>query len=168
MMREVFSFPSWAQQNGCCYKCKVTPSGIRQFGTEAPWRDQRLSHWELLARILDEGHSINPIFGAPGLTSQQFMVDWLHCCDLGVCADFLGNAFWHILEFMPGQSRDQRVSALFLKMRQYYEDHGVDSRLDNLTDLMLRKGPSKSPKLRAKAAEARGLVSFCKLITQEF
>ena len=39
--------------------------------------------------------------------------------------------------------------------QEYYEAKDIDSKLPTLTLLMIRKTTSQSPKLRAKAAEAR-------------
>ena len=52
-------------------------------------------------------------------------------------------------------------------MQAYYKEGQPSSRLQNLTLLMIRKSTSSSPKLRAKAAEARSLVSFARAIAEE-
>ena len=116
-------------------------------------------------RILEGGNDINPLFSSPGFTSQQVLLDWLHTMDLGVTADFLGNLFYHLVrgpDYIEGSTQEQRVRNLFVTMQAYNKEGQPSSRLQNLTLLMIRKSTSSSPKLRAKAAEARSLVSFAK------
>jgi len=83
-MKDTFRFPQHNELNGCCWLCSVCPNGIRDASASAPWRQNRLSHWELICRIRAQGHDISPIFGIPFLTSKQFLLDWLHVADQGV------------------------------------------------------------------------------------
>ena len=48
-----------------------------------------------------------------------------------------------------------------MQIVDYYDRYGVESRLDNLTMTMLGKA-GKPPKLRAKTAEARRLITFAR------
>ncbi|CAE7763324.1 unnamed protein product [Symbiodinium necroappetens] len=102
----------------------------------------------------------SPIFEAPFVDIHTFCIDWLHCCDLGVCQDYLGNAMWLIATKLPGDTMDQRTRALFDDIRQYYAASRCENQLSTLTPLMLRKAASKAPKLRSKAGEARSLVDW--------
>ena len=155
----VFRFPAWNKKSGCCWMCPVTPATMGDFSSQASWRTQRLSWWDLLARWTSEGTSISPIFSSPFVTSCCFAVDWLHAVDLGVTLDFLGNLFWHILPLLNGDSRLLQVQALFQKIQSYYSRANPSSKPDDLTVKMICMD-KKGPKLRAKAAEARGLVPF--------
>ena len=62
----------------------------------------------------------------------------------------------------------KRLKSLFHRIQSYYKTEGVENKLPTLTVLMIRKKASSSPKLRAKAAEARGLITFAKQICDEF
>jgi hypothetical protein len=86
----------------------------------------------------------------------------LHCVDKGVCADFLGNLFTYLLKFMQGNTNKAKTGQFFLEIQSWYRNRqpAVDSQLDNLTCGMLNLGNKAPPKLKAKAAEARGLVPF--------
>ena len=57
MMKEVFNLPGWRDLTGCCWLCTCTPEEVRTMGLNAPWRENRLSHWQLLERIVRRGHS---------------------------------------------------------------------------------------------------------------
>ena len=92
-MKECFRFPQHNETAGCCWLCHVCPSGIRQASSEAAWRHNRLSHWELLHRIRSQGNDVSPIFSVPFLSSKQFMIDWLHVADQGISAVFLAGLF---------------------------------------------------------------------------
>lgn len=168
-LKNTFRFPGWRETSGCCFKCKVTPPDIRQCDTEASWKQpcQRHDHWSLMAKILSEGHTMSPIFSAPFLTTGQFIIDWLHCCDLGVGQDWLGNLFNFILSKMPGRNKELRLKALFHRMQQFYAENGTESCLDDLTPTMIKKDPKSPYKLRSKAAETRGLIPFARALAEE-
>ena len=55
----------------------------------------------------------------------------------------------------------EQARRLYLKMVEYYNRTGTESRLDTLTLEMLAK-PRQPPKLRARAREARALVPFAR------
>ena len=56
MRKDVFRFPQHNELRGCCFKCEVTPAGIRETGENAPWRHRRLGHWGCLQSLLEQGH----------------------------------------------------------------------------------------------------------------
>jgi hypothetical protein len=62
---------------------------------------------------------------------------------------------------LPGQNMDERYSYLYGLMLDFYDRHEIEARLDNLNKNMLGK-KGKTPKFRAKAAEVRALIPFCK------
>ena len=160
-MKQCFRLPQSNEIKGCCWRCRVTPDEIRDASAGAPWRKQRLDHWDLIKRIHEDNANCSPLMGAPGLRSQCFAMDWLHVADLGITCNFLGGLFKLLLRKMEGRNESDRCSQLFLRMQQFYKENKTESRLDNLTLSMLRADQAKKgPKLRAKGAEARGLVPF--------
>lgn len=167
--KSVFRLPAHNELEGCCWRCTVTPSGIRDTGLDAQWRkpEERLTHWALAQRIVQSGQSLSPLFSSPCFRSSCFMLDWLHCADQGIAADFLGQLFWLLLHKLPGHNREEQCSNLFLKIAEYYKNSAVESMYDGLTVLMIRKNGTTPPKLRGKAAEVRGLVPFGHQAAQE-
>ena len=155
--KELFRFPSWSSKGSLCFLCKATRASL----SDVFERRELKSHWELMQDLIAKG-PVNPIFGCPGVNQSTFAVDWLHCADLGVGADFLGNLFELALSvpMLPGNNKAERCSALFLEMRRYYRANGVDSQLPTLTTTMIRKKAGTPPKLRGKAAEIRHLIPF--------
>ena len=135
---------------------------FRSAGSEARWRSERLAHWDLLHRMLRKGLQLSPLMSAPCLRSRCFKVDWLHVVDLGVAADFAANLFAMVLPMLPGAAEKERCNQLFRMICAYYTEHKVESRLGRLTPTMIAP-PGKSPKLRAHAAETRGLIKFARL-----
>ena len=168
--KDTFRFPGWNTNAGCCWRCTATPQEVRQCGLEAPWRQpsERLGHWGLMQRILESGQSISPLFACPCIKTSCFTIDWLHVADLGVAPDFLGNIFMMLLPKLAGTSQKERVQALFLCMKDFYRRHPSESQLDDLTLLMIRKAPNTTPKLRARGAEARGLIPFAEEMANRF
>ena len=165
-MKDTFRFPQHNENMGCCWLCSVCPGGIRNATSSAPWRNERLSHWQLLSRIQQQGLSISPLFGTPFLSSKQFLIDWLHVADQGISAIFLAGLFFLALPKMPGQTQDQKISFLYGLIFEYYEANDITARLDNLTFKML--GKRAKPKLRAKAAEVRALIDFAANFAQTY
>ncbi|CAE7334377.1 unnamed protein product, partial [Symbiodinium sp. CCMP2456] len=160
MLKASFRMPSWNAKRNCCFVCKATPETMRDLGPNAPWRTKLWNHAELLTEMLEVHNSYSPIFEAPFVDIHSFCIDWLHCCDLGVCQDYLGNAMWLISTKLPGANIEERTRGLFDDIRQHYATSGCENQLGALTPLMIRKAASKSPKLRSKAGEARSLVDW--------
>ena len=132
---------------------------VRDCSTNARWRRDPLSHWQVLQRIIENGQRISPIFEAPWVRTSIFRIDWLHCSDQGVAADFLGNLFWMVLPKLGGHNLKERTTSLWLRTRAFYEANNVEDRLKNLVPTILKQ-PKKSPKLRCSAAQCRALVPF--------
>lgn len=159
-MKECFGFPAWNEVAGICWLCKCTPAQVREVDEGASWRGDRLSHWELLERMVRNGVRVSPIFSVPWVQSTMFRPDWLHCADQGVAADFLGNYLMYFVEHkMAGANRAARCANLWLEVQGYYAANNVADRLQNLTVGMLAKAGSP-PKLRSSAAQCRALVGF--------
>ena len=95
------------------------------------------------------------------------MVDYLHTKDLGVAADCLGNILLEILRLLPG-TRVEKVSNLWHRMKQWYADHRPHNQLQTLTWEMIKKDATNPAKLKAKAAECRGLIPFGAPLAKEF
>ena len=81
----------------------------------------------------------------------------MHCADLGIGADWLGQLIVYMLQWMVGNSRKERLNDLWQRIQALYRDYPDASKLDNLTENMLSLD-KPSPKLKAYAAECRGLV----------
>jgi hypothetical protein len=169
MYKETFRLPGWQGNGHCCYRCTVDKANIMNASSTAPWRKQRLSHAEMMRRILAKGCSVCPIFDAPGFTLDRVKIDWLHVADLGVAPDLLGNVIWHLIQAkkVPGKNYDERISYVYQDMQKFYASAGVDSQLPKLTKDMVWKDGGSGPKLRAKAAEARALVPWAAKICSE-
>lgn len=162
-MKEVFRLPGWQgnANSKCCWKCSADHTTRKDCSASAPWRAQRLTHWDMLARWRAAGVTPCTIIGAPFFNMQIFQLDWLHVMDLGVSLEFMGNCFVLLLKHHVGATKKARVQELYRAMVEYYQRTGTDSRLDNLTEKMLQKSGAP-PKLRARGAECRGLINFCR------
>ena len=134
---------------------------VDDVGSNASWRTRPKTHFQLIADIISRGRSVSPLLAVPWVHSSIFRVDWLHCADLGVSADYLGNLFWSVLPKLPGRSRKEQVSVLWIEVQHFYTTYKVCDKLQHtLVETMIRKDQSSPPKLRGKAAEIRALVPF--------
>lgn len=157
--KQCFRFPQHNENRGICWRCSCTPSEIRQVGSDARWRSQKLTHWQLLQRMFEQGLPPSPLFGAPCFRSSAVLIDWLHAADQGILLHFLASLFKHMLGKLVGSNAKEQCKSLWLELQLYYRANPCSSRLDNLTLSMLGKS-GKPPKLRARAAEARFLMPF--------
>ena len=166
-MKECFAFPGWNENAGCCWLCTCTPDEVRDVGVGAAWRRNRLSHYQLLQRIIGNGVALSSLLEVPWLKSDCFRVDWLHSADLGITPDFLGNLFYYLMmHHMPGRNKPERTAELWKEIQGLYEQLDITDRLQNSTTTMIIKKSGKSPKLRASAAQARALVKVAQELVQ--
>jgi len=112
-----------------------------------------------MERLLQQGKTLSAIWKCPFFTAAQVLIDWLHCADLGISAEFLGSLFVLLLQKFQGNLQT-RLSKLFAEILQFYEANNTPSKLEELTAKMLIKKSGAKPKLRGSAAEVRHLVPF--------
>ena len=118
------------------------------------------------------GKLISKLFGIPSFGVECCKMDYLHAVDLGVAADFMGSLFDYVtMTKIAGSTKRARCAALFKEIQAFYKANNTQSRLPKLVSTMIRaevQGKLKSPKLRAKAGEARELIPCQLLIAQKF
>ena len=165
--KDIFHFPGWQGDEGCCWLCKATVQDMRSKPHTA---DMPLDHWSFLQRQKYEyGKPVSTLLAAPTLRLHQFKPDWLHTMDQGCTADFLGNFFlWILLPKMHGRNQTERIRSLFVLIEEYYSQHPVQQRYNTLTVKMLQKKPTSAPKLRGRASEVKGLVLFGKIMAEKY
>ena len=163
-----FRMPGWNSNRNCCFVCQATPATLREVGPGAAWRGKFWDHDALLTDMLETWGRYSPIFEAPFSSIKILCIDWLHTADLGVAQDFLGNCMFLICSRLDGPTHDARVQQLFADITEYYSASRVESRLNCLTSLMIRKAANKSPKLRSKAGEARDLIDWAAAAVDKF
>ena len=164
--KSVFHVPSWSSDQ-ICWLCRATrPIGSAFDFRGKAWRNARYKEDEFAA-ILLEAELLSVIFQCPGFIMKYILIDWLHAVDLGVGQTIIGNLFHEVCELLPGSTREDRVGALWQKLKAWYKIHKPPSKLDDLTPLMIKQ-PGKKPKLRSKAGECRYLIPFAAALAQEF
>lgn len=156
--KSTLRLPQHNELAGICWRCSATPSSFKDVSLTASWRQERLTHWQFVRRMHEQGLDASPLFSCPGFDVRIIQVDWLHTVDKGVAADFLGNVLHLVNEKMAGRSYKQRMQQVFLDIQSWYALHPCESKLDNLTKGMVKK--KGTCKLNCKAAEARGLVPY--------
>jgi hypothetical protein len=169
-LKKIYNFPSWAT-TGICWRCGAERRQgdlcFKDTGPDAPWRGQRYSGEQFLRMQRARGMA-SPLWGCPGLKVEHVVIDWMHCVDLGVGQDCLGQCFWDLLpQLAPGASTLTQVRVLWDRMTQFYKATDPAAQLSWLTPEMLRTG-SKPPKLRSKAGEARYLYPFAAALAAEY
>ena len=91
------------------------------------------------------------------------VIDVLHCLDLGVSQDALGNLFYDAVtrsKLFKGSTQEERFKGLWAMILVYYKQTpGVSTPVQSMTWEMVKRD-GKGPKLRTKGAETRGLIPF--------
>lgn len=164
--KSVFNFPSWSSDK-ICWLCQAT----RKIGSECDmrtnrWKSQRYGPGEFMAMLMAAG-LLSIIFQCPGIDIRHFLIDWLHCADLGVSQSILGNLFNEVADLLPGANRKDRIKELWLRIKAWYQLVKPPSQLEGLTPEMVKQ-PGKGPKLRSKAGECRYLIPFAAKLAREF
>jgi hypothetical protein len=162
--KQVFNFPGWNEAS-ICWRCGCS-AAERGYSEEANWRTHRISESHGLAKQIQKGLLPSTIWQCPGFKPEHCMIDWLHTVDQGVGQDALGQLLWEALRKLPGDNKEMRLQCLWYKIKEYYKNTPVASKLDHLTMEMVRK-KGTSAKLNSKAAEARGLYKFGLQLAQE-
>ena len=157
--KECFRLPQHNENRGICWLCSATPRTWKDVSADAPWRSERLSHWDVVQRIMEKGDPMSPVFSIPFLTTKCFRLDWLHIADQGVAANFLGSLFFTLQDKFPGADKDAKLANMFREIRSFYVSTNCQSRLDHLTHTMIKKSGGRcTPKLRGRAADIRALI----------
>ena len=102
--KDIFWFFQHNENHGCCPLCEVTPEGLRDTSSTAPWRRQRLEHWGIITRVRRRGMVVCPLFGSPRFSCTMIRSDWMHLADLGIDADWIGQLFHHLLVKFAGRT----------------------------------------------------------------
>ncbi len=92
--KSAFRLPAHNALQGCCWRCTVTPAGIRDIGLDDPWRqpEERLSHWAQAERIVQSGQSLSPLFVLPAFRSSCLFAGLVPRCGPGHRSRFPGPA----------------------------------------------------------------------------
>jgi len=114
------------------------------------------------------GKQVSPIFGVMGVVNAIFKIDWLHCADKGIAADFLGNLFEYLImeKKIPGATIADRCTTLGEQAGNFYDEHDVKDRLKSFQRKAWEsvKMTTRPPSLKGNAASARALVPFAEII----
>ena len=127
MWKEIFKFPQWNETAGCCFRCAVTPRGLKDTGLSAPWRRRRLSHWDNIIRLRANALPVAPLFGLPHFDIAKICrLDWLHAADQGVTADYIGQLYKFLLPRLGGGNPSLGLDVLWKDIQSGYERHPTE------------------------------------------
>ena len=96
--------------SGLCWCCTATPPNFRICGSIAPWKKQRLTPEGFMKKLHQEGVRPSVLFSSPGASAAQACPDWLHCADLGVSQDVIGNMFLKLVDFVSRPKQKSKDS----------------------------------------------------------
>ena len=166
-LKQLFQFPQQNENAGICWMCSATPKDIRDCSLLANWRTSRKTAMSFHKQLLLDGKTC-PLWSVPGVSSHIVIVDWLHCVDIGVAADVLGNVLLELVDQYPGSDRHVRMRNLWKDISDEYARQAVpcDNRFPGLR-LKSFFVTSKSPKLKGKAAHIRYFVPVLDCIVQD-
>ena len=165
-LRHCFAIPSWmrSEEKPICWRCLASKASLKEeSGPHSSWLrpENRVEHFQGLARIMDEGETLSPAFSIPWFSLSSLRLDWLHVADQGITPVFMGGLLHLIMtDANYGPNEEARVAWIWERMQQHYEQEGTKDRLFNLTKTMVK--PKKgSIELAGSGAQIRCLVPFC-------
>ncbi len=164
--------------NSICWLCQAGQSDSRLPFTDvsksALWRKHRFAAGEFVKYLKDSGTDVSPILFCPGFVLAYVCIDVLHCVDLGIALDAIGNLFWILVHekigFLTGSTIEARVVSLWNRVNTLYKQHKTPCRLQQLTREMIKrkKTANSHPKLKAKGGECRQLVPIVLQIAEDY
>ena len=165
--QEVFKFPAWNGALEMCWLCRASSTipglAFIDFGNTAGWRATPWSHEAYMEKKRGEGFVPVLLASVLGLRLECVMIDILHTVDLGIGAHIIGNIlfiFAVVRGVFGGRTMKEKVAMLNARLKLWYSENKVTSRLRG--DLTLDKLRTKKswPKLKGKAAPARHCARF--------
>ena len=105
---------------------------------------------------------LSPLMGFPGFKMEYIVIDVLHCCDLGITQDAIGNVLADWLQGVRQRDGCNKAEALALlndRLKHYRKVFQPPTAINRIMAEMVQS-KNKMPKLRAKGAETRHLVRF--------
>ena len=169
-LKQIFGFKGWSANSNMCWMCGADKGSTPywDFSSKALWRASRYSTLAFMKLMHKNGISSSVLFEAPGFMLDFIMVDVLHCLDLGVAQEALGNLFFYFItsKVCPGSNRSQQILHLWHKIQAYYKEACPPTRIGKLTEEMVKQ-KSKKPRLRAKGSETRHLVPYGLVLASE-
>ena len=167
--KQMFNFPSWSSAS-ICWRCKANNTDLpwTDCTASAKWRQNRLTDKSFFNQMRLDGIEPCPLFKLPGFRLAFVGIDVLHCCDLGITQDLIGNVLWEFLTggFLAGRNIGERTKELGLRLKEHYKAMQTPVKIDRLTTEMVKQD-RKGPKLRAKGAETKGVLPFAMAISLE-
>jgi hypothetical protein len=93
----------------------------------------------------------------------------MHCVDVGVTQEVIGNICSEYLEKggLPGRSQKIRCETLWVKLKTWYKLVKPKSHIQTLTVTKFKRVYVTAPSFKAEAAETRHLAPFGVLLAQE-
>jgi hypothetical protein len=155
-----------------CWMCDATqkipgPLDYHDFRPEAAHRQTLISHEMYFARCASEGEQPSHLFRCPGFRIEHLAVDSMHAGDLGTFQDAIGSLFFLEISHRPWfPNRAAGLKELNETLNMFYRAH-QDQGLTKATPLVITQILAKEPGypyLKAKAAETRHLVGFCRTL----
>ena len=160
------------QADNCCWLCKAGHTNPNLYwtawGADAGWRTTRRTHETYLEELRAKNMEVPTLLDkAHGLRIGSFMIDVLHCADLGVSAHLVGNVFWEVISAKPWASTTEaNVSELHKDLNEFTKKD--TSRLQGKLTIERIRTTAEWPKLKAKAACTRHLSVYEYHIAQRF
>ena len=189
---ECLGLRQWNSKAFMCAFCHAHRDGNlswHNFSFLAPWW-RTLRTQEQFKRDLETSRAnnfqrgISPFGFEPRLVKAPYFqwsmikLDWMHVMDLGILTYVLGEAWWALLPKLAprlwvgrrvsrGRSRNLGLHFLKDRLRKYYRDHKIDTKIP-VERLTLRKIRVRQRcKLKVKAAQSRRLLPFTLSLARE-
>ena len=153
--KQVLGMRGWADSLNC-WLCQAE-LGNKEFGLGASWRQTSVSMSAFNAQLLMDDTWVSSIFTIPGFSLAYVKPDFMHCICLGILGYLEGNVMWELFRQVGGSYSNPRAACATLMniIKVYSKKLGLEVPFGALTVRMIKATPSKKPRMRLKAGEAR-------------
>ena len=148
-----------------CWLCNATlHTYMNEFHRDAPHRRCLRDHYQFLKEAVAVGLTLSTILGSPGLQLKHFALDSMHGFDLGPVLDAIGSLLWIEINCKTWYSTQQvGLRKVNEELMNYYRAN------QHLTPVQLVKAQLRSttnpyPVLKAKAAQAKHMCHYCRIV----
>ena len=157
-----------------CFKCLANTSTLpfTDPTLNALWRARYINHYLFMQLAYASGNFISEIFDIPGFRYEYVDLDLMHTGDLGITQVLLGNTLLELFVKIggvvtkPGDAMGELT--MLIKMAAKQIDPPMDSPpLNKMAYTMIRQG-AKPPRLRANAAETRGMLRCVRRLLETY
>ena len=174
-LKQALAFVDWKGEGPlerCCYKCLANHGSLpfTDPTSNALWRLHELTHKMYIQLAYLQNTYISSLFDVLGFKPEFCSIDLMHCGDLGINLYLLASTLFELFIEMGGlvTKPQEKLGELMELIKSGAKALKMGRSPINKLTMQMVKEPSKSPKLKVKAAESRHLLPIVRHILERY